>query len=103
MFALPATFLLSASLFSPFHKVVRVDPLKPADQRISFSLRNDSRSFHDLRIDGHTYTVPPKQGLTIKAPVGTIIYADSRFSTFQPGDTIVIVNASLQNARVEMP
>ncbi len=103
MFILSAALVLSSSLFSPFLDHVHTHKsANPTDRRITFNLRNESHFFHDVKIDGHSYTIQPNEGLVIKAPVGTIINANSRFGTFRPGDTLLIVNASLQSSRFEM-
>jgi murein DD-endopeptidase MepM/ murein hydrolase activator NlpD len=48
-----------------------------ADTRIDVHLYNKGQTSQDVRVDGHVYTVPPHEGLHIKAPVGTSVYAAS--------------------------
>ena len=100
MLILSAALVLSSSLLSPFKNVAH--PHRPIDQRVEFTLHNESKSFENVNIDGHSYTVTANQILTIKAPIGTVIYADSRFSTFHRGDALFTVNPSLQSSRIDL-
>ena len=103
MLTLSTALILSSFFLSPLSNSDHQQrSVRQADQRVTFDLRNESHSFHDLKIDGHLYTVLPDQGLYIKAPIGTVIYAGSRFGIFRPGDVLLTVSSSLQDSRVEL-
>ena len=72
------------------------------DTRVSLRLVNQAPSFRDVKVDGHAYTIPAGQALRIKAPVGTLIYADSRTPAFHRGDVMLEVTPSLGDQNVNM-
>src|SRR5450755_4570124 len=56
------------------------------DTRITVGVGNHSAMFRDVRVGGRVYTVLPNHGLTIKAPVGTQVYAVSNSLSHRAGD-----------------
>jgi len=93
--------LAITSLLSPFasfahHKT----PNAEKDTRVSLFIRNDSQTFHDLKIDGHSYSLLAHESIFVKAPVGTVIFADSRFGKFRAGDPLLTVSAALNDDHV---
>ena len=99
---LPTALLLSASLLSPFKTLVHPGNTPSSDQRVRFTLLNTGHTFADLRIGNQTYTVLANQDLVIKAPLGTVVYAASRFDNYHRGDAVLTVSASLQESRVDL-
>ena len=70
------------------------------DGRITIQVTNKAHFFRDIKVDGHVYTVLPDQLLTIKAPAGTAIYADSTGGLHHKGDLLFQVNKNMQGATV---
>jgi hypothetical protein len=99
-----AVLALSASaLANPFSNLVHLHP-RPAqhDTRVSVVLYNKGISFRDVKIDGHIYTVTSHQMISVKAPVGTVVYADSKTPTYHRGDAIVEVTPKLNNQQINL-
>ena len=99
-----AVLALSASaVVNPFTNLVHLHP-KPAqpDTRISVTFYNNNSGFRDLKVEGHVYTVMPHEKLFVKAPAGTIVYADSRTLTHKRGDVLMEVTPKLDNQRVNL-
>ena len=95
-----AVLAMSASaLASPLSGPVHLHPKMP-DTRINLSLYNNAHSFRDVKIDGHMYTVPSHQLLLVKAPAGTVIFADSRTSRFRRGDIMLEVSPQNDNQKI---
>ena len=102
MFILPAALALS-SIFSPFHASLGHSvPARPTDARVSFVIHNDSQLFHDVEIDGRNYTIHAHNGITVKAPTGTVVLAGSRFGKFRPGDVLLTVTPALSDSKVDL-
>lgn len=97
-----AVLALSASAaVSPFSNLVHMHPHAARnDGRCSITLYNNASGFRDVKVSGQVYTVEPKHLLTIKAPAGTMVYADSRTPTMKRGDLVVEVSAAVDNTRV---
>jgi hypothetical protein len=99
-----AILALSASAaVNPFTNLVHLHP-RPAqpDTRISLKIHNNGISFCDVRIDGHTYTVGEHKTVTVKAPAGTVIYADSRTPQYRRGDAIVAITPELNDHQIDL-
>ena len=99
-----AVLALSASAaVNPFTHVVHMHPkAAQPDTRVSVVLYNSSVGFRDVKIDGHVYTVLSHNKLTIKAPAGTVIYADSRTPTYHRGDVMLEVTPQLDHQKVNL-
>jgi hypothetical protein len=97
-----AVLALSASAaVNPFTNLVHLHPKQAqTDTRVTVSLYNKGPMFCDVKIDGHTYTMRSKGLLSIKAPAGTVIYADSRTMDHKRGDTILDITPNLNNQQV---
>lgn len=72
------------------------------DARVFVTLVNKGVVFRDVKIDGHTYTLQPHELLTVKGPVGTVVYAASSFGKYHRGDTVVALTPSLDHSRVSL-
>jgi hypothetical protein len=85
-----AVLALSASAaVSPLSKMVHMHPHSAQpDTRISLTIANKAIRFQDIKVDGRSYTVQAHQSLLVKAPAGTIIYADSSYGPLHRGDVI---------------
>ena len=72
------------------------------DTRVFVTLVNKDMVFHDVKIDGHTYTLRPHELLTVKGPAGTVVYAASNFGKYHRGDTLVALAPSLDHSRISL-
>jgi hypothetical protein len=61
------------------------------DARITVELINKGIIAQDVKVAGRIYTVMPHEGLTIKAPAGTSVYAASAGMGHRSGDVLVAV------------
>ena len=96
-----AVLALSASATMPFSNPIHLHPKAP-DTRVEVMLYNKADGFRDVKIEGHVYTVMPHQMLDIKAPAGTVVYADSRTLSLKRGDAILTVTDKLNHQRVDL-
>jgi len=97
-----AVLAMSASaLVNPFTNLVHLHP-KPAppDTRISITLRNQGVSFRDVKIGGHIYTIEASHSISVKAPVGTVVYAASATPRYHRGDAIVDLTPDLNRKTI---
>ncbi len=97
-----AVLALSASaMVNPLTNLVHFHPRHAQpDNRVTVILRNDGICFRDVRIAGHLYTVQSHGALRVKAPVGTVVYADSQLAHYKRGEAIVELTAKLENQKV---
>ena len=94
-----AVLALSASAaINPFANLVHLHtrPAQP-DTRVSIVLRNNNVGFRDVKIGGHIYTVPASHTVSVKAPVGTVVYAASPERNVRIGDAIVAITPELDH------
>lgn len=77
-----------------------MQPAHKKDARVFVTLVNKSTVFRDVQIDGHSYTMLPHDLLTVKAPVGTVVYAASAFGKFHRGDALVALTPAMDHSRV---
>ncbi|MGB9418649.1 MAG: hypothetical protein WCB58_20215 [Acidobacteriaceae bacterium] len=77
-------------------------PTHKKDGRVYVTLVNKSTLFRDVTIDGHKYTVLPDDLLTVKAPVGTVVYAASRYGKTHSGDPLVELVPSMDHSRISL-
>lgn len=61
------------------------------DARITVQVYNQAPLFRDVKVDGHVYTLMPRHGLSIKAPVGTPVYAASTGFGHRKGELLFTV------------
>lgn len=99
-----AVLAMSASAaVAPLSSLVHLHPrTAQTDSRVSVTLLNNNQGFRDVKVDGHTYTVEPLHLLTIKAPVGTVVYAASRTPTHRRGDAVLEVTQKLDKQMVNI-
>jgi hypothetical protein len=99
-----AVLALSASAaVSPLSKLVHLHPHSAQmDTRVSVTLHNDAPVFQDVKIDGHSYTVWAHQGLIVKAPAGTVVYADSSTGAHHRGDVLVTLTAQVNQQSIDL-
>ena len=99
-----AVLALSASAaVSPFSNLIHLHPhAASADTRVMVTLVNGSNGFRDVKVAGQVYTVLSHRTITIKAPVGTVVYAASRTPSYKCGDVMMEVNPKLDNQKIVM-
>ena len=98
-----AVLALSASAAaSPLSHFVHMHPHAAAgDARVTLTLRNTASIFQDVKVAGHSYTVQPNRSLTIKAPAGTVVYADSSTGAHHRGEVIAQLDAEANQKSVD--
>ena len=92
-----AVLAMSASaLVNPFTNLVHLHP-RPAqtDNRVNVTLMNSGFTFRDVKVGDRTYTVLSSHTLSIKAPVGTVVYAASASGGHHRGDILLKVTPEL--------
>lgn len=67
------------------------------DGRVSINLYNNGITTADVMIDGKVYSVEKHRVLTVKAPAGTVVYAQKNVPSRRQGDALLTINASMQN------
>jgi len=105
---LSATFVVALSLVAPSAyawPLGRLFHLHPAaasakDPRISFAVYNKSGIIQDFDVAGRKYTLLPNSGLTITAPEGTQISAETVSRGHNKGDVLFAVQPTLRNDTV---
>jgi hypothetical protein len=99
-----AVLALSASTaVSPLSKVVHFHPHSAQpDTRITVTLHNNAPMFQDVKVDGHSYTIGAHQGIHIKAPAGTVVYADSTTGKHHRGDVLLEVSSQVENTTLDL-
>jgi len=68
------------------------------ETRISVQVHNKSKQDQSLKVEGQVYTVPAHQTLTIKAPLGTTVYADSVCKGHIKGDQLFSFTKEMKDA-----
>lgn len=102
MFILSATLALS-SVLSPFTALVSHHaPERQKDERVSFVIHNSSQFFDDVKIEGRNYTIRAHDSIMVKALTGTVVFADSRFGKFHPGDVLLTVTPTLMDRNIDL-
>ena len=96
-----AAMTVSAAL-PPTANLVHFHPHAGADARISLTLVNQAPSFRDVKVGGHSYTIGSHGTLTIKAPVGTCVYADSRTPHLHRGDLMLEIKPELAGQNINL-
>ena len=68
------------------------------ETRVSVQVHNKSKQDQSLKVEGQVYTVPAHQTLTIKAPLGTTVYADSVCKGHIKGDQLFSFTKEMKDA-----
>jgi hypothetical protein len=98
---LAAVALSASAAISPFSHLMHKHPTL-IDNRVSVTLHNRASIFQDVKVDGHRYTVPGHRGIVVKAPIGTVVYADSSTGELRRGDKVVELSESLNEQTVDL-
>ena len=72
------------------------------DHRVSVTLHNSSAIFQDVKVAGRTYTIPAERGITIKAPAGTIVYADGPTGLHRRGDALLEMSSVTDQQKIDI-
>jgi hypothetical protein len=88
----------------PLGKVFHFHPnaAQTQDSRINLKLTNKGQLFQDVKVDGHVYTIQPRETFTIKAPVGTPVYAASTGIGHRKGELLFEVTPQMQGSTVSI-
>src|SRR5579872_7551332 len=86
----------STSAYALPHFGVHRHPASQKDERVTVHLRNKATFFRDVRVGDKVYTVLANHGLTIKAPVGTQVFAASPGVTYRKGDLLFAINPKME-------
>jgi hypothetical protein len=97
-----AALALSASAsVSPVSHLMHKHPAL-IDTRVSVTLHNHASMFQDVQVAGRIYTIPAKQGIVVKAPVGTTIYAASSTGELHRGQVVMQLDATENQKVIEL-
>ena len=69
-------------------------------QRSRSSFYNKGKVAQDVKVGETVYTVPPLKALTIKAPAGTAVIADTASEGHEKGAVLFTFASALKGARV---
>ncbi len=99
-----AVVTLAASAAVPsFSNLLHLHPKsKPADDRVQVMLINPTTQFRDVKVDGHTYTLVGGHTLTIKAPVGTVIYRNSSAPFHPKGEVLASLTPEMNHQHIDV-
>ena len=101
--SLLAVAMSASAVVSPLSNFIHLHPhAAQPDTRVSVTLYNKAHLFRDVKVDGRTYTVTPDHRLTIKAPVGTVVYADSRMYQHRRGDKLLEVTPQTDHTQFDL-
>jgi murein DD-endopeptidase MepM/ murein hydrolase activator NlpD len=93
---LGATAPASAAVW-PFGKLLHLHPsaTQVQDARITVEIYNRSGLVQQIKVSGRVYTMLPHDGLAIKAPEGTEVFAASDGFKHRKGDLLFAITAKL--------
>jgi hypothetical protein len=88
----------------PLGKIFHFHPntAQTQDARISLQLIYKGNLFQDVKVDGKTYTILPKQTIRIKAPAGTPVYAASTGFGHKKGELLFEVTPQMKDAVISL-
>ena len=86
----------------PIGKLLHLHPraVQEQDPRLTVQLYNKSGLVQKVRVAGQIYTLLPHDGLTIKAPEGTEVFAESAGFKHRKGDVLFAFTAKLNGDTV---
>jgi hypothetical protein len=93
--------LAASAAIPPFHHI-HLHPQPQTDERVELTLINHSPRFNDVKVGGHSYEITPDHSLTIKAPVGTVVYQDSTSAYHRRGEVLVSLTPELNRTVMEL-
>ncbi|HKO20628.1 MAG TPA: hypothetical protein VJU82_17260 [Acidobacteriaceae bacterium] len=102
------TFAIALSLFAtaahawPLGRLLHLHPdaAQAKDSRISFAIYNKSGIIQDFEVADRKYTLMPNSGLTITAPEGTKVIAETVSRGHNKGDVLFAVQPTMRNDTV---
>jgi hypothetical protein len=84
----------------PLGKGSHLHPAEGKDAQVAVMVHNRGKAAQDLKVDGQIYTVQPNASVTIKAPVGTQVFAATPGAGYQSGDVLFSVTPQLKGTTV---
>jgi hypothetical protein len=100
--AIGATASTSAYALPHVFGIHRHPTTQTEDARVTVYLTNKSDIFTDIKVDGHVYTILPEHTITLTAPLGTLVYAESIGGAHRKGDLLFAVAPKMQRAHVSL-
>jgi hypothetical protein len=100
--SLAVVALAASAAIPPFTNLIHLHPHDKTDSRVTVLLVNKSDRFRDVKLDGHTYTVNVGSALSVKAPIGTVIYRDSAAPFHPKGEVLIAVKAGMDHQIVDV-
>jgi hypothetical protein len=97
-FAFAATASTSAFAWPHLHHRAVAQP----DTRVTVRLYNSNASAREVRINDRVYTMWPRQVLSIKAPVGTNVYAENAGRLHKKGEILFPIALQLKDKTLSM-
>ncbi len=95
--------VVSTAAASPLPRLFHLhEHSTPVDRRVDFTLMNKSMAFREVNVAGQTYTINGLGTLAIKAPVGTVVYANTTTLEHKRGDVVLQVAPELKGKTVIM-
>jgi hypothetical protein len=85
----------------PFGNALHLHP-RAQDARITVYLCNKAERFQEVNVAGQVYTLMPHYTLSIKAPVGTGVFAGTSTINHHKGDLLFSVTPNLKEATVSI-
>jgi hypothetical protein len=65
--------------------------------RIAVHLVNKGDNAQTIKVDGHIYAVRPHDGLEVKVPAGTVVYAAGASTHYHDGDKLLAVTPDMKD------
>src|SRR5215469_3635280 len=61
---------------------------------------NKGEDAQDIKVDGHIYLVKPHDGVEVKVPAGSIVYAAGKSARYQEGDKLITITPAMKDSTV---
>ncbi len=81
----------------PLGRLFHLHPheVEAQDTRVFIHLYNGGTLFRDVKVGDHVYTMMPQEYLSIKAPAGTGVYAESSGFGHRRGDLLFAITPAM--------
>ena len=92
----------ASATIPPFGNLFHMHPHAKPDDRVSVIVVNHGKSFQDVSVDGHVYTITADSNICIKAPVGTIVYRATSRPYHPKGEVLLAMTPEANDQKVEL-
>jgi hypothetical protein len=93
--------LVMLAAIPPFGNTVHMHPLAK-DGRVELTVVNHANQFRDVKVEGRSYEIPFGHSITIKAPVGTVVYRNSYAPSHKRGEVLVSLTPELNKTTMNI-